>query len=221
MLQWLKRQIVMINKNLLPIAKYGFTKILSFLGLLLILLILDCELLSFISFVIVLILVYTYRNPEREVSVFEKNSILSPVDAKVTAIEELQNDKYAYKIVLDSRLSDVAILRAPISAKIVQSDVQYGARLSRDNKLADLLNENALIVFEDENDNKISITHCLKQSFEDIILDVNTKTSVGQGSRYGFMLNGETTIYLPDNFRANINVGDELKASQSLIGYFS
>lgn len=47
------------------------------------------------------------------------------------------------------------------------------------------------------------------------------KESLKQASRYGFISNATTTIYLPQNFRVNVAVGSELKGSETLIGYFS
>jgi len=44
--------------------------------------------------------------------------------------------------------------------------------------------------------------------------------SLYQGARYGVMVNGITTLYLPENFRLNISTNDELTASETLIGYF-
>ena len=61
----------------------------------------------------------------------------------------------------------------------------------------------------------------LKQSFDEIRIAAKESQSLLQGSRYGVMISGVTTIYLPQNFRLNINIGSELKASESLIGYFS
>jgi len=42
-----------------------------------------------------------------------------------------------------------------------------------------------------------------------------------QTARYGLMINGFTSLYLPANFRLNLNVGQELRASETLVGYFS
>jgi len=35
------------------------------------------------------------------------------------------------------------------------------------------------------------------------------------------MMSGISELYLPKNFRLNISQGDEVKASQTLLGYFS
>lgn len=211
----------MINNNLLPIAKYGIAKILFFVGTLLVLLILDCDFLSFIVLILSAILIYVYRNPERETIAFENKSVLSPVDGTVLSIEELANSEYAYKIIIDSDFRDIGILRAPIRGKALESTLVNGTRLGLKTPLADKINENATIVFEDDTNNKVSVKHTLKQSFEPISIDIDMKQNYAQGARYGFMFNGVTSLYLPSNFRVNISVGKELRASESLIGYIS
>jgi phosphatidylserine decarboxylase len=68
--------------------------------------------------------------------------------------------------------------------------------------------------------NKIKVLHKLKQSFKSIDIDIQESQSLMQGARYGLMVNGITTIYLPHNFRLNVGIGSELVASETLIGYF-
>jgi len=63
--------------------------------------------------------------------------------------------------------------------------------------------------------------HRLKQSFDSIHIDAFVNQTRLQGGRYGVMLNGVTTLYLPLNFRLNVNVGNQVKASETLVGYFS
>jgi phosphatidylserine decarboxylase len=79
----------------------------------------------------------------------------------------------------------------------------------------------AELVFEDSNKNRIKVVHRVKQSFAPLYLDVIELQNLRQTSRYGMMINGVTTLYFPSNFRVNVNVGNELKASESLMGYFS
>lgn len=99
--------------------------------------------------------------------------------------------------------------------------LKHGARLSQFETLAKNINENSQLIFEDVNSNKVKVSHMLKQSFDGIKIGVIENQQLSQASRYGVMINGVTTIYLPQNFRLNISIGNELKASETLIGYFS
>jgi len=211
-----------MKNNLFPIAKDGWKYVAYAVAACIIFSILDLDLFQFLSFVSILLLLYIFRNPERELPSFEENQVLSPVDGEVLSIDTLDaSDAYAYKVVINTTYKDVAILRAPMNASVSYLKENKGARLSIDNPLARKINENVTIVFEDTHKNKIKLTHILKQSLCGVNVDLENKKRVVQSARYGLMVNGITEIYLPKNFRISLIVGEEIIASKSLIGYFS
>jgi len=211
-----------MKNNLFPIAKDGWKYIAYAIAACIIFSILDLDLFQFLSFVSILLLLYIFRNPERELPSFEENQVLSPVDGEVLSIDTLDaSDAYAYKVVINTTYKDVAILRAPMNASVSYLKENKGARLSIDNPLARKINENVTIVFEDTHKNKIKLTHILKQSLCGVNVDLENKKRVVQSARYGLMVNGITEIYLPKNFRISLVLGEEVIASKSLIGYFS
>lgn len=210
-----------MKTNLLPLAKEGISYFLYSLAFFILFLLLDFDFLAFLTFTITLFIGYSFRNPERELCVFEASSFLSPVDGIVQSIEELEDNEYAYKIEIQSSCTDVAVLRVPSNA-IVSKLLKYnGARTSKDSKLFTTLNENVEISFITQEENKFKIIHTLERSFAPLFIELDEKQKLFQTARYGLMLNGRTSIYLPQNFRANITIGSELKASESLMGYFS
>ena len=99
--------------------------------------------------------------------------------------------------------------------------LKKGARVSKFSSLAKKINENAELIFEDKNSHKLKVSHMLKQSFLGMKISSKESQNLIQGSRYGVMVSGITTLYLRQNFRLNVNIGSEVKASESLIGYFS
>ena len=210
-----------MRNNLLPIAKEWWNNIFYSALFFIVFSVLDLEFLSFLSFLVIIFFLFLYRNPERILPLVQNNSVISPVDGVVLSIQEINDSQYAYKIEIDSSHLDVSILRTPFTSSVKRIKHSRGSKLSRFNPLATTLNENAEIVFEDTNENSIKITHMLKQSIDEIKVDIFKDQKFMQGSRYGFMVNGITTIYLPQNFRINLNIGNEIKASQSLVGYFS
>ncbi|EDZ63282.1 phosphatidylserine decarboxylase [Sulfurimonas gotlandica GD1] len=210
-----------MNNNLLPIAKEGFSRIGFTILAFIIFAILDLNLLEFLSFLTLLFFVFVYRNPERMLPNLEQMSVVSPVDGILLSIEEVEGEEYAYKLEVNSSYLNVSLLRAPLSSAIENINFKHGARLSHASPLSREINERVELIFKDTHDNKVKVSHILKQSFDEIKLDVITKQNLVQGSRYGLMVNGITTIYLPQNFRVNVSVGQELNASQSLVGYFS
>lgn len=207
--------------NLFPVAQEGWKYIACAFSLFLLFAILDLDLLTFFSSLLLIALIYSFRNPERQLPIFEKLSVVAPCDGVVKAIVELDDSEFAYRVDIESSSLDVGVLRAPLNATL-ESVIKFnGTRVSTNSKLFNDTNENVELVFVDENENKLKVTHTLKQSFSPLFLDIIESQSIHQTARYGLMLNGVTSVYLPNNFRLNVNVSNELKASESLIGYFS
>jgi len=211
----------MNKNNLLPVSKEGLAYVGCSLLLFLIFSIFDLEVLELLSFLVIIGFIFIFRNPERVTPFFHENSVVSPVDGTVVAIEELSDSTYAYKVEVNSNYLDVGVLRVPFTSKLKSIVLNKGARLSKNSKLSKKINENAEIIFKDGNGNNVKVTHMLKQSILGIKLDAIKSQKFMQGSRYGVMLNGVTTIYLPQNIRINIAVGDDVSGCETLLGYFS
>jgi phosphatidylserine decarboxylase len=211
----------MMRSNLLPIAQEGVNYFLISFVLFIAFFIFNFDVLSFLAFISTLLIGFIYRNPEREVPLFESGAVVTPVDGKVVAIESLEDDEeYGYKILVESSYSDVSLLRAPISSTITNSSIVRGSRLSSVSDLSTKINERAELVFV-ANNIQIKVVHTLAQSFDDISIYTTDSADILQGRRYGLMVSGITQIYLPHNFRSNVSIASELKASQTLLGYLS
>lgn len=210
-----------MNKNLFPIAKEGVLFILVGFFTLLLFLILELKFLLFIGLLTLIFLIFSFRNPERLVPEFSDLSVLAISDGVVNSIEEIDDTEYAYKIEIESSFLDVGILRAPFDATLIKSLYKNGAKVSKISELNLDLNEMLELTFQDYKKNKLKVVHRVKQSFSSIYCDLSSSQKIRQASRYGLMINGVTTIYLPHNFRVNVHVGDEIKSSESLMGYFS
>ncbi|MCK4974308.1 MAG: phosphatidylserine decarboxylase, partial [Sulfurimonas sp.] len=210
-----------MKNNLLPIAKEGWNYILCAILLFVVFAFLDLDFLQFFAFLATIFFIFVFRNPEREQLHYQENSVVSPVDGVVASIKELKDDKYAYKIEIDSSYFNVSLLRTPFSSSIQSIEKQNGARLSTLSSLSKKINENSELIFIDKNSNTAKISHRVKQSFMGIDIKAKESQNFNQGSRYGVMVNGVTTLYLPQNFRLNISVGSELVASETLVGYFT
>ncbi len=210
-----------MRSNLLPVSRFGFKYIGVALCAFIVFSLLDLEFLAVISAVLIVVFVFVYRNPERELVSFEQESLLSPADGTVVSIDEIENPEYTYRVEIESSYMDVGVLRAPFDSCVKSLILQKGARLSKESPLSQDLNENVEITFENTHLNKVKIRHVLKRSFDEINIDLAIGQNIKQSSRYGFVSNATTILYLPQNFRLNIALGSEVKASQTLIGYFS
>jgi phosphatidylserine decarboxylase len=210
-----------MKNNLFIVAKSGWSYLGYSAAACLLFFILDMNFLLFLSLLSMLFFLYIFRNPEREMPLVQKSALISPVDGVISAVEELEGSEYRYKIEIDSSCSDVAVLRLPMNAKAISSRMVNGTRVSKKSKLFSALNEYAEIVFLDNEGNSVKIKHQLKQSFAPIDIDLPLNQELLQSARYGCMVNGVTTLFIQSNFRLNVKVGEEVKASTTLLGYFS
>ena len=162
-----------------------------------------------------------HRNPERISNYAQAGSILSPVDGKVKAIVSAQNSpidgKPGYQVILESIYIDTAILRSPVSSKMHIDKLQRGAMLKLNSHNSNL-NETADIRFK-TSAGDILVRHTLGTWTRP--LQFGRDNDILQAQRYGFMLNGETSVFLPSNSRVAIKEGMFLKAGESVIGFFS
>lgn len=209
-----------MKNNLFIISPNGYKYIAYALFGAFVFAVLDLEFFSLLSFILALFFAYSFRNPERELSFLDDKAVVSPVDGVVRAIEEINEEQYAYKIIIESSYLDVGILRVPLSANLQDMKIFRGARTSKKSTLFDDLNERAELVFTDKYNNTVKVIHRLKQSFAPIGIDI-PKQTLYKGTRYGFAINTMTELYLPKNFRLDIKPNNEIEASHSLIGYFS
>lgn len=210
----MKNNLFIFTKHSLPYIGYSFLAFVIFA-------ILDLDFFAFVALVFMLFSAYTFRNPEREYSSFQANSVTSPVDGNVVAIKELNDSEYSYKIDVDSSYFNVSFLRVPLNAKVEKLAVYRGTRVGRNSKLFNDLNEYAELLLSDKQANKIKIVHKVKQSFAPLFMDISYNDELTKCSRYGVMLNGVSSIYVPKSFKINVVLGDKVKASESLLGYFS
>lgn len=210
-----------MRSNLFIIAQSGFKYVIGAALLCLFFVVIDFDFLALLAFVALLIILFVFRNPERELVSFEDEAILSPVDGTIRAIEELDDEEYGYRVEIVSSYTDVSLLRAPINASVADARYEKGARLSKNSQISSNLNENLTVVFLDNSENKIKITHTLTQSFAPLFVDIHESQRVLKSSRYGVMLCGVSSVYLPKNVRINVNISNEVKASETLLGFFS
>jgi phosphatidylserine decarboxylase len=209
-----------MDNNLFILHKHAFKYVAYAFAAFILFSLLDLELFALVALLFFAVCVYVFRNPEKSIAVHEANAVLSPIDGKVVAIEELEDEEYAYKIVIESGYRDISILRAPLNAKVTELSTVRGARLSSASKLAPLLNEYATIEMQDNAKHRMKMTHRLTRSFAPLFIDISKDMELIKGRRYGVMISGETTLYLPASFKVNVERGSRVSASETLIGYF-
>ncbi len=212
----------MMYNDTFIIAKDGFKCIAATVALMLFLMMIDAEFLTFVSLLLVLVTIWVYRNPERSAPYLDKESIVSVADGVVKSIETIEVDEGIdhYKIVIKSGFLDTSILRVPFGCDVQETETVNGARLSCSNPLSSQINEQSHIVFGN-GEKAVHVTHTLHIASVGIKNRLKNNTPVIQGMRYGLMVKGESTVVLPANSRIAVKVGNKVRAGETLIGFFS
>ena len=163
-----------------------------------------------------------FRNPERNTSESESDSVISSVDGVVLSIEEtMVDDNKMTKVTIMNSLWDVSMLRAPFDGTIEGFKIRHGASLPLYNPLSDTLNEKAVLSFRSTKGDEIYIEHLSEQSCFPIGIEVEKSQKFKEGARYGFLAKGRSIIYLPENSRISVNPGASVRAGESVIGYLN
>ncbi len=166
-------------------------------------------------------MLYLHRNPERISNYAQEGSILSPVDGQVKSIRSIDispiDQKPGFEVVIESAYIDTAVLRAPVDAEMQIDLLERGAMLMLNSEDVNL-NEHAQIRFHAKAGD-VLVSHTLGAWSRPLKFVVEGK--ILQNHRYGFMLNGQSTVYLPSNSRVGVKEGMTLRAGESVIGFFS
>ena len=210
------------RSDTLIISRYGWDILFPFaVFLLFALLFIGLNISTFLLLSLFVFLSYMHRNPERISNYGQEGSILSPVDGKVKDIISIEDSpidgKPGFQLIIESAYIDTAVLRAPVSSKMSVDKLQRGAMLKFNSGLKSL-NETADIRFT-TSIGDVLVRHLLGSWTRP--LRFGTDGEILQAQRYGFMLNGETSVFLPSNSRVAIKEGMSLKAGESVIGFFS
>lgn len=180
------------------------------------------HLFQFIAGAVLLGILAIFRNPERNTLANEQGAIISSVDGVILSIEEtMVDDKKMTKVTVLNSLWDVSMLRAPFDGVVEGYKIRHGVSLPLYNPLADTLNEKAVISFRSPKGDELFIEHQSEQSCFSLQIDLERSQKLKEGTRYGFLAKGRSSLYLPEGARIAVNIGSTVRAGESLIGYLA
>lgn len=213
---------MMNRNNTLPISKEGFKKIGYLIAALLLFTLFDLDLLQLITFILLLITIWIFRNPERSSAYLNSSdTALSICDGTIIEVQdsELLNESEYKKVVIESSFMDVGLLRAPFDGVISNLKITRGAHLKERDSLCEAINERATYVLNDIKENTLFIEHTLFDSIHPIDIHTFEEENIIRSARYGFMYKGRTTIYLPRSAKVSVSVGNEVLAGETILAY--
>jgi len=188
------------------IAKEGHKSIFIAFIAMLVFIILECELFTFIAFAITAFLLFSYRYKYIDIKSLKDNEIYSPISGKISAIDVKDFKK---SIHIDVGLLDSHILRA-LESSDVTVEYKRGLNLSLGSLKANKLNETVTITSK-------NLTMQLISSICNDSIEVSSKNPYEKGEKIGTFTNGKVIVTLPLNITTDVKIGQKLESGQSVI----
>ncbi|TKX32053.1 phosphatidylserine decarboxylase [Campylobacter estrildidarum] len=198
------------------IAKEGYLSISLIIGLIIIFWILNSF--SFILFFLLLLFLFIFRNPNRNLDCSDNKAILSPIDGKITKIDNIFHKELGeiIEISITNSFYNVGTFYAPFAMNINEIKIRYGLFLDDEIGKLNFLKEKIYID---------ATTNSSKIILEIYAGSLGRKLNLGfishdlkSGDKMGFLTNGILKLILPKNIRIQVGLGDEVR-SGSLLGY--
>ena len=169
--------------------------------------------------------VWFFRNPERYFQEEEK-LVISPADGKVIKIDDVEitgtiAGKYK-KISIFMNIFNVHVNRAPYSGKVENINYHEGKFLSANMDKASVDNERNEVMIRTEDGRALWAVQIAGLIARRIVCWLNVGTQVLKGERFGLIRFGSRVdIYLPEDSKISVKLGDKVKAGETPIGYLS
>jgi phosphatidylserine decarboxylase len=178
---------------------------------------------SHIMFVILLILITIYRNPERIAVEDDPLAILAPIDGKIVAIERIEssilNNEKCLHVKIRSLPFDVSIIRSPVLSNLINTKIIHGLFLPPHKKEAEKLNER--LEMNCSYKDSLFAIRITAGVFARKIYFSKSKGNLKAAERIAFITDGMVELFLPFDSRIKFSVGDYVKGGESVMGYFS
>lgn len=214
-----------LKRVIVPINNEGYNIIIS-LSILTALLSFIWDILGAITFILLALTVYFFRDPVRVIN-DEENVLVAPADGVVDAIEEIcppleleMNEDIKWtRVSIFLSIFNVHIQRIPIDGKITKLHYREGAFLNVSNDKYSKDNERQSCVLETKEGLQIPFVQIAGLIARRIVCNLNTEQEVKKGEKYGIIKFGSRVdIYLPDNVKPTVKIGQTMIAGESVIG---
>jgi phosphatidylserine decarboxylase len=163
-----------------------------------------------------------FRDPERRAAA-DENAVISAADGKVCEISAAQipdgNGALARRVAVFMSPLDVHVNRAPVSGEIVGIEHSPGEFRAAFRDAASEHNERNVIIFADPAGRHYAIVQIAGYLARRIVCRVRPADRVDRGQRVGLIMFGSRVDhYLPLDYRVTVNVGERVRAGESVIG---
>jgi phosphatidylserine decarboxylase len=180
--------------------------------------------LAIVGFLLTFFVIWFFRDPER-ITPGNQNKIVSPADGKICLIDKAQppvelllESKEMLRICIFMNVFNVHVNRSPVKGVIEKITYKAGSFFNASLDKASEKNErNSLII--KANDKKIIVVQIAGLIARRIIGFTKEGDKIDAGERFGLIRFGSRVdVYLPEGAESDVNVGDKVKAGETIIG---
>lgn len=164
-----------------------------------------------------------FRDPPREVP-SDRNAILAPADGRIVAVEKVQDpylEREAIKISVFMNVFNVHSNRSPVDGDVREKWYFPGKFINADLPKASLENERNALWIKADNGADVTCVQVAGLVAKRIICHASPGDHLERGQRFGFIRFGSRVdVYLPLNTKVNVNIGDKVSATLTVLAEF-
>jgi len=173
--------------------------------------------------VIALFVLQFFRDPPREVPA-NQNAILAPADGRIVAVEKTQDpylDREALKISVFMNVFNVHSNRSPVDGEVRNKWYFPGKFINADLPKASLENERNALWIKTDHGADVTCVQVAGLIAKRILCHVSPGDHLARGQRFGFIRFGSRVdVYLPLDAKVNVNIGDKVSATLTVLAEF-
>jgi len=171
--------------------------------------------------VLLLFVLYFFRNPERKIP-DDALTLVSPADGVVMDVERVFEERLfkgeSIRIRIFLSLFNVHVNRSPIDGKVIYRSYREGKMLPAFKSHASELNEKNFIGIENEH-LRILVTQVTGFVARRIVCWVKDGDMLTKGERFGLIKFGSCTeIFLPPDVEVIVSAGDKVRGGETIVG---
>jgi len=164
-----------------------------------------------------------FRDPPREIPL-DPNAILAPADGRIVAVEKTQDpylEREAVKISVFMNVFNVHSNRSPVDGEVRDKWYFPGKFINADLPKASLENERNALWIRTVNGADVTCVQVAGLIAKRILCHVSPGDHLMRGQRFGFIRFGSRVdVYLPLNTKINVNIGDKVSATLTILAEF-
>jgi len=167
------------------------------------------------------LIVQFFRNPVRNIPIYDNHLVYAPADGQVVVIEKVFEPEYFQeeRIQLSIFMSplNVHVNRAPIGGKILYAQYHPGKYLVAWHPKSSTENERTTVVIGDEN-RSILLRQIAGAVARRIKYYVQKDQLIGQGDEFGFIKFGSRVdVFLPLDAQIQVAIGQKVKGNVDVL----